>query len=110
MSSLLVEHVRVIYLTGGMRCIADEVHQKGTVDAVYMYPREIVKRALELSASNLILVHNHPSGNVEPSLEDIGMIFRLQKMAVVFGVDIFDHMIIGGYCYYSFREKGILVE
>jgi len=110
MSFKLVEHVRLIYLTNGMRCITDEVHQKGTVGEVYMYPREIVKRAIELSASYVILIHNHPSGNVKPSLEDLNMTFKLKEMLILFDIGLYDHLIIGANNSYSFRDEGVLVD
>ncbi|MBC7477902.1 MAG: hypothetical protein H7317_07375, partial [Pseudorhodobacter sp.] len=81
---------------------------KGTVDHVPVYPREVVKRALELNASALILVHNHPSGDPTPSDADITMTAQVQDAAQVLGITLHDHLIIGKSRELSFRAHGYL--
>ena len=88
--------------------IADEEQAKGTVDHVPVYPREVVKRALELNASALILVHNHPSGDPTPSDADISMTHQVQEAAQVLGLVLHDHLIVGKSREISFRAAGYL--
>ena len=90
-----VEHFRILFLDKKNRLIEDEVQQSGTVDHTPVYPREVVKRALELSASALILVHNHPSGDPTPSRADIEMTNKIVEAAAHMGIVIHDHIIIG---------------
>jgi len=90
------------------RLAADEALQTGTVDHVPVYPREVVKRALELNASALILVHNHPSGDATPSEEDIIMTDQIRRGAEALGLTLHDHLIIGSGGTYSFRSNGLL--
>ena len=88
--------------------IADEQQAKGTVDHVPVYPREVVKRALELNASAIILVHNHPSGDPTPSESDISMTLQVKDAAQVLGIILHDHLIIGKSRELSFRSQGYL--
>ncbi|MBC7156942.1 MAG: DNA repair protein RadC, partial [Rhodobacteraceae bacterium] len=88
--------------------VADEEQARGTVDHVPVYPREVVKRALELNASALILVHNHPSGDPTPSEADIAMTARILDAAEVLGLTLHDHLVIGKACEISFRAEGYL--
>ena len=88
--------------------IADEEQARGTVDHVPVYPREVVKRALELNASALILVHNHPSGDPTPSEADILMTQQVQEAARILGITLHDHLIIGKERELSFRAQGYL--
>jgi DNA repair protein RadC len=90
-----VEQFRVLFLDKRNMLIADEVQQTGTVDHTPVYPREVVKRALELSATALILVHNHPSGDPTPSTADIQMTKQVVDIAKPLGIAIHDHIIIG---------------
>lgn len=83
---------------------------KGTVNASLVSPREIFLEALEIHAVNLVLVHNHPSGDATPSREDIQMTKRICQAGEMLGIQILDHIIIGDHCYSSMREKGILPE
>ncbi|MCK4713104.1 MAG: hypothetical protein KAT26_09515, partial [Marinosulfonomonas sp.] len=87
---------------------ADEEQAKGTIDHVPVYPREVVKRALELNASALILVHNHPSGDPTPSDEDITMTNQIQDAALALNLTLHDHLIIGKSRELSFRSEGYL--
>lgn len=103
-----LEQFRVLYLNRKNTLIADEAQQSGTVDHVPVYPREVVKRALELNATALILVHNHPSGDPSPSEADIVMTGNIQDAAAVFGIEIHDHLIIGKATEFSFRTEGLL--
>ena len=85
------------------RLIADEVQQTGTVDHTPVYPREVVKRALELSATAIILVHNHPSGDPTPSQADIQMTQQIIDIAKPLGVAVHDHIIVGKDGHASFK-------
>ncbi len=102
------EQFRILYLDRKNVLIADEEQGKGTVDHVPVYPREVVKRALELNASALILVHNHPSGDPTPSQADITMTQQVQDAAQVLGITLHDHLIIGKSREVSFRADGYL--
>jgi len=102
------EHFRVLFLDRKNILIADEEQARGTVDHVPVYPREIVKRALELSASALILVHNHPSGDPTPSDADIEMTRAIVAAAQALGLSVHDHLIIGKSTELSFRSEGML--
>ncbi|QYZ69644.1 RadC family protein [Neotabrizicola shimadae] len=100
------EQFRILFLDRKNVLIADEEQAKGTVDHVPVYPREVVKRALELNASALILVHNHPSGDPTPSQADISMTLQVQEAAQVLGITLHDHLIIGKSREVSFRSQG----
>ena len=89
------EHFRILFLDKGNHLIADEQHQTGTVDHTPVYPREVVKRALELSATAVILVHNHPSGDPTPSRADIDMTRAIVEVARPLGISVHDHLIVG---------------
>jgi DNA repair protein RadC len=102
------EQFRVLYLDRKNTLIADEEQAEGTVDHVPVYPREIAKRALELNASALILVHNHPSGDPTPSEADIAMTSQIATATDVLGIRLHDHLIIGKSKEISFRAQGLL--
>ena len=102
------EQFRVLYLDRKNVLIADEEQARGTVDHVPVYPREVVKRALELNASALILVHNHPSGDPTPSQADIAMTARIQSAAEALSLTLHDHLIVGRDSELSFRSEGYL--
>ncbi len=89
------EQFRLLFLDKRNRLIADEVQQTGTVDHTPVYPREVIKRALELSATALILVHNHPSGDPSPSQADIQMTKAIIDIAGPLGISVHDHIIVG---------------
>jgi DNA repair protein RadC len=89
------EQFRILFLDKRNRLIADERQQVGTVDHTPVYPREVVKRALELSATAIILVHNHPSGDPTPSVADIEMTKTIVQIAEPLGITVHDHLIIG---------------
>jgi DNA repair protein RadC len=89
------EQFRILFLDKRNQLIADEVQQQGTIDHTPVYPREVVKRALELSATAIILVHNHPSGDPTPSSADIEMTKQVATIAKPLGVQLYDHIIVG---------------
>jgi DNA repair protein RadC len=89
------EQFRVLFLDKRNQLIADELQQTGTVDHTPVYPREVVKRALELSATAIILVHNHPGGDPTPSRADIEMTKRIIEIARGLGIEVHDHIIVG---------------
>ena len=89
------EQFRVLFLDKRNRLIADEVQQEGTVDHTPVYVREVVKRALELSATAIVLVHNHPSGDPTPSRVDIDMTKQIAAAAQSLGITVHDHIIVG---------------
>lgn len=103
-----LEQFRVLFLDRKNVLIADEAQAQGTVDHVPVYPREVVKRALELNASALILVHNHPSGDPQPSQADVEMTFAIRDAAEVLGLVLHDHLVIGKARQVSFRSEGYL--
>jgi DNA repair protein RadC len=102
------EQFRILYLDRKNVLIADEEQARGTVDHVPVYPREVVKRALELNASALILVHNHPSGDPGPSQADISMTAQIVAAAEALNIAVHDHLIIGKLRELSFRAEGYL--
>ena len=89
------EQFRLLFLDKKNQLIADEVQQVGTIDHTPVYPREVIKRALELSATALILVHNHPSGDPSPSQADIRMTKAIIDIAAPLGISVHDHIIVG---------------
>ncbi len=103
-----VEQFRVLFLDTRNRLIADEAQARGTVNHTPVYPREVVKRALELHATALILVHNHPSGDPTPSREDVAMTAEIKTAVGVLGIQLHDHLIIGRGQHLSFRREGLL--
>lgn len=102
------EQFRILFLDRKNVVIADEEQAQGTVDHVPVYPREVVKRALELNASALILVHNHPSGDPTPSPSDVEMTARILDAAQALGITLHDHLVIGKEREVSFRAAGYL--
>src|SRR5579859_3249563 len=102
------EEFRVLFLDRKNNLIADEVQNRGTVDHTPVYPREIIKRALELTASSLILVHNHPSGDPTPSKADILMTREIVTAAKALGLAVHDHLVIGRGGHASFKSLGLL--
>jgi len=110
MSHLAIEQFRLLFLDQKHKIMADEVQQQGTVNRTPIFPREIVKRALELGASSLIMVHNHPSGDPTPSEADIEMTRRVIEAARVLDLQVMDHLIIGKFGYTSLREKRLIPD
>jgi DNA repair protein RadC len=102
------EQFRVLFLDRKNVLIADEAQGKGTVDHVPVYPREVAKRALELNASAIILVHNHPSGDPTPSKQDVDMTGQIDRACKALGITVHDHVVIGKERDASFRSMGLL--
>ncbi len=108
MAHRATEQFRILFLDRKNVLIADEEQQKGTVDHVPVYPREVAKRSLELNASAVILVHNHPSGDPSPSQSDIEMTQLVEQALNAVSVTIHDHIIIGIGRDFSFRSEGLI--
>ncbi|MDX1423482.1 MAG: DNA repair protein RadC [Kiloniellales bacterium] len=103
-----VERFHLLFLDRQNRLIADETQQRGTVDHTPVYPREVVRRALELGATALILVHNHPSGDPTPSKADIEMTREIAAAGEKLGISVHDHVVIGRSGETSFKAAGLL--
>ncbi|WP_369412620.1 RadC family protein [Neoroseomonas alba] len=103
-----VEQFRVLFLDTRNRLLADEAQARGTVNHTPVYPREVVKRALELQATALILVHNHPSGDPTPSEADVEMTEDVKSAAETLGIKLHDHLIIGNGRHLSLRREGLI--
>jgi DNA repair protein RadC len=108
MKNLDREHFTVILLDSKNAVISVERVSVGTVNSSIVHPREVLKPALEKSATSIILVHNHPTGNVSPSREDIMITRRFEKCGQILGIDVIDHIIIGDGNYRSMKESGYL--
>lgn len=108
MSHLNVEQFRLLFLDQKNKIIADEVQQEGTVNRTPIFPREVVKRTLELGATSLIMVHNHPSGDPTPSQADIEITRKVIKAAKELEIQVLDHLIIGRFGHTSLREKKLI--
>lgn len=102
------EEFHLLFLDRKNALIADERQQRGTVDHTPLYPREVVKRALELNASAIIMIHNHPSGDVTPSRADIEMTKQVREAAKTVGISLHDHLVIGKGKHASFKSLGLI--
>ena len=100
------ENFYCVYLDKKKRIIESKLLFKGTLDRSVVHPREIFKEAYLLSASSLICIHNHPSGSIEPSSEDLFLTKMLKEIGEIMGIKVEDHIIIGKEKYYSFFENG----
>ncbi len=103
-----IEQFRILFLDAEDRLLADEAQARGTVNHTPVYPREVVRRALELQAASIVLVHNHPSGDPTPSREDIAMTRQVTDACAVMRLAVRDHLIVGNGRCTSFRESGLL--
>ena len=103
-----VEQFRVLFLDNRNRLLADEAQQRGTVNHTPVYPREVAKRALELHATALILVHNHPSGDPTPSRDDIAMTQQVRAAVEPLSIVLHDHIVVGNGRWLSFLKEGLL--
>jgi len=103
-----IEEFHLLFLDRKNVLISHERQQRGTIDHTPVYPREVVKRALELGASALIMVHNHPSGDPTPSKADIEMTREVQKAAATLGVTLHDHVILGRGRHTSLKSLGLI--
>lgn len=102
------EQFRVLFLNKRNMVIADEVQQRGTVDETPVYPREVIRRALELGATALILVHNHPSGDPEPSRDDIAITREIKEVAARMDIVLHDHVIVSRGGVSSLKQMGLI--
>ncbi|MGE5537855.1 MAG: RadC family protein [Gemmatimonas sp.] len=102
------EHFRILFLDRKNKLIKDEVQQTGTVNHAPVYPREVMKRALELGASAIIMVHNHPSGDPAPSAADVAMTHEVRDVGSKLGVTLHDHLIIGREGHASLKALGLI--
>ena len=103
-----IEHFRILFLDTRNRLLADEAQGRGTVNHTPVYPREVVKRALELNATAIILVHNHPSGDPTPSPDDISMTQEIRQALRAVSIALHDHVIVGNGAWTSLRREGLL--
>ncbi len=108
MAHLTHERVRVLYLNTRNRLLLDHLVGDGTIDEAAIHPREVIKRGLDIGASALILVHNHPSGNPEPSRSDIQVTHRIAEAGRLLGITVHDHVIVGREGQVSLRAKGLI--
>jgi DNA repair protein RadC len=102
------EHFRVLFLDGRNKLIADEVQGRGTINHAPAYPREVVRRCLELHATAVILAHNHPSGEPAPSREDVALTADIVMAATAMGIAVHDHIIVGRGRWLSFRAEKLI--
>jgi DNA repair protein RadC len=103
-----IEQFRVLFLDGRNKLIADEVQGIGTINHAPAYPREVVRRCLELHATAVILAHNHPTGEPAPSREDVALTSEIAKAAAVMGISVHDHIVVGRGKWLSFRAEKLL--
>ncbi|KIL98531.1 DNA repair protein RadC [Paramagnetospirillum magnetotacticum MS-1] len=108
MNTLPTEQFRLLFLDRKNTLIADEVQQTGTVDHTPLYPREVVKRALALHASAIVMVHNHPSGDPKPSRADMEMTRAVKDALAAVGIALHDHVVVGRKGHSSFKAMGLL--
>ncbi|WP_438944374.1 RadC family protein [Pontixanthobacter luteolus] len=108
MAHLTVERVRVLFLNAQNRLILDHHVGDGSIDEAAIHPREVIRRGLDIGATALILVHNHPSGNPEPSRADIQITNRIAEAGRLLGITVHDHVIIGREGHTSLRAKGLI--
>ena len=108
MAHLTIERVRVLYLDTRNRLIRDEHVSDGSIDEAAIHPREVIRRALDLGATAIIIVHNHPSGSPEPSRADIQITNRIAEAGRLLGITVHDHVIIGREGHVSLKAKGLI--
>lgn len=108
MAHLTVERVRVLYLNAQNRLVLDHHVGDGSVDEAAIHPREVIRKGLDIGATALIIVHNHPSGSPEPSRADIQITSRIAEAGRLLGITVHDHVIIGRYGQVSLRAKGLI--
>lgn len=108
MGHLTKEQFRILFLNKKNMVIADDLQEAGTVDQTPVYPREVVKRAVQLDASAVILVHNHPSGDTTPSKADVVITKQIETALKAVGISLHDHLIISSADHYSFKTNRII--
>ena len=108
MSALAQEQLRVLLLDSGNRLVGQRVIYQGNITSVTVRAAEVLRPAVVAAVPNLILVHNHPSGDPQPSAADISVTKDLEQAARTLDLAILDHVVIGGHCFVSFKDRGIL--
>jgi len=108
MRGLKTEHFKVIYLNGRNMVLADKYISKGSLTTAAVYPREVIKSALRYDAAALIFAHNHPSGNPNPSQDDLKLTKKLCDAANLLDIHVHDHIIVAGNEYYSFADSRLV--
>ena len=103
-----VEEFRVLFLDTKLRLVAEEIQQRGTIDQVAVHPREVIRSAMNKNATSIVLVHNHPSGDVTPSKADIEITKRIKEAAENVDIQFIDHIIVTKDNYFSFKGRGIV--
>jgi DNA repair protein RadC len=103
-----IEQFRILFLDGRNRLLADEIQTKGTVNHAPVYPREVVRRCLELNATAIVMAHNHPSGDPTPSREDVALTAEIVRVTGVMGISVHDHIVVGRGKWLSFRAEKLL--
>ena len=102
------EECHLIFLDKKNTVIKEEIQQSGTIDYISIYPREIIERSLQIGASSIVIIHNHPSGDPSPSKDDLSMTYQVKQALQLVRIDLFDHLIIGSEGIYSFKNNGLL--
>lgn len=108
--SLNKENFRVIYMNKRYRLIAEDLQNFGTVDQTPIYVREIIRRALLIGSTSIVISHNHPSGDIQPSSSDMFLTRQLAEACKSIGIELIDHIIITFSSYFSFKENRLLLE
>ena len=108
MSHLKIEQLRLLFLDSGHKLLSDEIQQQGTINHTPMYTREVIRRCLELGATGLIIIHNHPSGESQPSNADVQATYEIQKIGERLGIVVHDHIVIGHNNFTSFKNCGLI--
>ena len=105
-----VEEFRIIFLNVKLKVIGEEIQQRGTINQVSIHPREVIKAAMMKGAGAIIMVHNHPSGDITPSKADIDITNKINEGLKAVNIRLFDHLIVSKYDIYSFRDHGVIME
>ena len=105
-----VEYIMLLLLDSGLHLIDERILSKGTVNASLVSPREVFIHALQAQAAGIMLLHNHPGGNPEPSRNDIGITERIHQIGMLTDIPLFDHIIIGDNKYFSFKERNLMTH
>ncbi|BET36017.1 MULTISPECIES: RadC family protein [Wolbachia] len=108
--SLNKENFRVIYMNKRYRLIAEDLQNFGTIDQTPIYVREIIRRALLIGSTSIVISHNHPSGDIQPSSSDMFLTRQLAEACKSIGIELIDHIIITFSSYFSFKENRLLLE
>jgi DNA repair protein RadC len=105
---LRTEIFRVLLLNSSNQILKEIIVSEGTLNQTLVHPREVFRQAIVESAASVILIHNHPSGNIEPSAQDLQITKRLQETGEIIGIKVLDHLIFGYNSYYSFKNSGLI--